>query len=146
MQSRPDPFSIDYTSARERFREAASRLGWNLEAHKIEARGPKGETLTIDVACSAPNDRSAGLIVSSGLHGLEGFFGSAVQLSLLQAWADRGTQFPALNLIFIHGLNPYGFAWLRRANEGNIDMNRNFLLPGESWSRESSGFANSMCS
>ena len=28
-------------------------------------------------------------------------------------------------------LNPYGFAHLRRVNEQNIDLNRNFLLPGE---------------
>ena len=26
----------------------------------------------------------------------------------------------------MHALNPYGFAWLRRANEDNIDLNRNF--------------------
>jgi hypothetical protein len=31
-------------------------------------------------------------------------------------------------LVFIHALNPYGFAWLRRWNEDNIDLNRNFLL------------------
>jgi hypothetical protein len=141
MQSTLDPFSTDYTSARKRFREAAAQVGWNLEAHAIEARGPKGEELTIDVACSTPSDHANGLIVSSGLHGVEGFFGSAVQLSLLQDWAERRTQIPALNLIFIHALNPYGFAWLRRANEENTDLNRNFLLPGESWSRESPGYS-----
>ena len=26
----------------------------------------------------------------------------------------------------MHALNPYGFAWLRRVNEDNIDLNRNF--------------------
>jgi hypothetical protein len=141
MQSRPTYFPADYASAREHFREAASRLGWNLEAQAIEVRGPKGEELTIDVACSAPNDHSVGLIISSGLHGLEGFFGSAVQLGLLERWTDRGIQFPALNLIFIHALNPFGFAWLRRGNEENIDLNRNFLLPGESWSQKSPGYS-----
>ena len=30
-----------------------------------------------------------------------------------------------------HALNPYGFAWRRRANERNVDLNRNFLDPGE---------------
>jgi hypothetical protein len=141
MHSRPNPFSIDYPSARERFREAASRLGWSLEAQAIEPKGPKGEELTIDIACSAPNDLATGLIVSSGLHGLEGFFGSAVQLGLLQQWADHGMHLPRLNVVFIHALNPFGFAWLRRGNEANIDLNRNFLLPGESWSRESPGYS-----
>lgn len=27
----------------------------------------------------------------------------------------------------VHVLNPYGMAWLRRVNENNVDLNRNFL-------------------
>jgi hypothetical protein len=30
-------------------------------------------------------------------------------------------------VIFIHAVNPYGMAWLRRFNENNVDLNRNFL-------------------
>jgi hypothetical protein len=26
----------------------------------------------------------------------------------------------------VHALNPFGFAWLRRVNEYNVDLNRNF--------------------
>ncbi|MEQ8611293.1 MAG: M14 family metallopeptidase, partial [Parvibaculum sp.] len=29
--------------------------------------------------------------------------------------------------VFIHAINPYGFAWNRRVNEDNVDLNRNFL-------------------
>ena len=32
-----------------------------------------------------------------------------------------------LSIIMIHSLNPYGFSHLRRVNEDNIDINRNFL-------------------
>jgi len=28
-------------------------------------------------------------------------------------------------------MNPYGYSWARRVNENNVDLNRNFLLPGE---------------
>jgi predicted deacylase len=28
--------------------------------------------------------------------------------------------------MLIHALNPFGFAWLRRVNEDNVDLNRNF--------------------
>jgi hypothetical protein len=28
--------------------------------------------------------------------------------------------------MLIHALNPFGFAWLRRVNEANVDLNRNF--------------------
>ena len=27
----------------------------------------------------------------------------------------------------IHGINPYGFAWLRRVTNENIDLNRNWI-------------------
>src|SRR6185295_5475632 len=30
-------------------------------------------------------------------------------------------------VILVHILNPYGMAWLRRCNENNVDLNRNFL-------------------
>jgi hypothetical protein len=33
--------------------------------------------------------------------------------------------------VFLHALNPYGFAWIRRVDERNVDPNRNFLLDGE---------------
>ena len=29
-------------------------------------------------------------------------------------------------LVFVHALNPYGFSWVRRVNEDNVDLNRNF--------------------
>jgi hypothetical protein len=121
-------FSSDYSTARRRFRHAASRLGWTLEAHAIGARGPRDEQLTIDMATST-GDPERVLVVSSGIHGVEGFFGSAVQFALLERWAATGP--PPVKCVFLHGLNPYGFAWLRRVDENNVDPNRNFLLERE---------------
>jgi hypothetical protein len=44
-------------------------------------------------------------------------------------------------VLFIHALNPYGFAWLRRFNENNVDPNRNCLLPDEKYEGSPSGYA-----
>ena len=33
-------------------------------------------------------------------------------------------------LVFVHAINPHGFAWRRRWNENNVDLNRNFLEAG----------------
>ena len=30
-------------------------------------------------------------------------------------------------IVLVHALNPFGFAWRRRWNENNVDLNRNFL-------------------
>ncbi|MFM7783425.1 MAG: DUF2817 domain-containing protein, partial [Gammaproteobacteria bacterium] len=42
--------------------------------------------------------------------------------SSLPARLPRGTA-----LVLVHAVNPFGFAWLRRTNEDNIDLNRNFV-------------------
>lgn len=137
--SKSAAFSPDYATARERFRQAASRLGWQLEAHPIGVTGPGGEELTLDVGYSPSSERDRVLVVSSGIHGVEGFFGSAVQVALLQQWASRSA--PSLKCVFLHGLNAFGFAWLRRFDENNVDLNRNFLLEGERYEGSPAGYA-----
>lgn len=125
-------FSPDYTTARERFREAAHALGWQCEAHRLEATSAVVEELTIDVAIG-PSSRQQTLVLSSGVHGAEAPFGSAVQLGLLEAWQSGALPRPACRVVMIHAVNPFGFAEIRRFNEDNVDLNRNFLLPGEAY-------------
>lgn len=134
-------FSEDYVTARRRFLAAARRLGWSLEAHPIAATGPNGEELTVDVAISPGDGSGQALVLSSGLHGVEGFFGSAVQLGLLEQWSVRPETAPPMKCVFLHGLNPYGFAWLRRADENNVDPNRNFLFDDEAYAGSPEGYA-----
>lgn len=131
-------FSPDHASARQRFRQAASHLGWQLESHPIGLVGPDGDELAFDVAWSQGGDPEKVLVVSSGVHGVEGFFGSAVQVALLEQWGS-GTTSPT-RCVFLHGLNPFGFAWLRRFDENNVDPNRNFLLPGERFEGAPDGY------
>lgn len=132
-------FAPDYATARARFREAVRGLDWRLETHGVGVSGPDGEELTIDVGYCQGCKLDKTLVVSSGVHGVEGFFGSAVQLALLQRWA---TEPPAgVHCVLLHGLNPYGFAWLRRGDQNNVDLNRNFLLPGEAYEGSPAGYA-----
>jgi hypothetical protein len=137
----PTAYSPDYATARRRFRSAATRLGWELEAHRIEAPETIGEDLTIDVAISPGMSGGPAVVVSSGLHGVEGFFGSAVQLGLLEGAADSSILSARTRYVFLHALNPYGFANVRRQNEENVDPNRNFLVAGEAYSGSPPGYA-----
>ncbi len=117
-------FSPDYFTARRRFREMAASAHGRLETIPLDAKGPNGEELGIDIAWfGAANPRRV-LLHSSGLHGVEGFAGSAIQLQLLN---DPPTLPDDAALIIAHVLNPYGMAWLRRFNENNVDLNRNFV-------------------
>ncbi|WP_017654613.1 DUF2817 domain-containing protein [Fortiea contorta] len=126
-------FSPNYSTARNRFCTAAQSLGCRLETYPIEQNGSDGEELSIDVAMVGSPHPQQIVVVSSGLHGVEGFFGSAVQCALLEEHLVDWSATQGIGLVLLHALNPYGFAWRRRWNEDNVDLNRNFLLPGEEY-------------
>ncbi|MFO0918501.1 MAG: DUF2817 domain-containing protein [Planctomycetaceae bacterium] len=138
----PD-FTEDYVTARSRFIRATSRADWQVVSHPLSAVGPAGEPLFIDVATAAGVGPAAinTVIVSSGLHGVEGIFGSAVQCASVERLAQRDPTAARPRLVFVHVLNPYGFAWLRRCNEENVDLNRNFLAERQSYQGSPDGYA-----
>ena len=47
-----------------------------MTTHPIEARGPDGEELTIDVGIVGATEPSRAVVVLSGVHGVEGFAGT----------------------------------------------------------------------
>ena len=121
-------------AARERFREAARGAAGVLEPHALPGQGPDGCELTVDVALLGARNPRRAVVVSSGLHGVEGFFGSAVQLAWLRRLREGSLSIPGGTLVvLLHAVNPFGFAWRRRANEDNVDLNRNFLDDGETY-------------
>jgi hypothetical protein len=112
----------DYVAARRTFLDAASAAGATVVAHDHPLLGPEREALATDVACFGDPDAPHRLLVVSGTHGVEGFAGSLCQ----SAWMRDGlTPPPGLAVVMVHALNPYGFAWIRRVNEDNVDLNRN---------------------
>lgn len=130
MANAESAFSPDYATARARFRDAATAAGGALHAIGLAPTGPRGEPLCIDIAWfGAPRPRRV-FLHTCGLHGVEAFTGSAVQLALLDAPPAPDTHGA---VVLVHVLNPYGMAWLRRTNENNVDLNRNFLVNGERW-------------
>jgi len=134
-------YAPDYRAGRTLFREAAQGAGARLDECLLPGTGLHGEALAVDVARLGSPDARRAVVVSSGLHGVEGFFGSAVQSAWLSRYAPE-TSLPAgLALVFLHALNPWGFSYLRRANEENVDLNRNFLAPGENFQGAPPGYA-----
>ena len=114
-----------YADARHRFVEAATRVGATLAATPHPLPGHRGEELFVDVASLGDPAAKSILMIVSGTHGVEGYAGSALQ----SWWLDnRADDIPAgLRVELIHGLNPYGFSWVRRVNEDHVDLNRNFV-------------------
>ncbi|MGA2952674.1 MAG: M14 family metallopeptidase [Caulobacteraceae bacterium] len=119
-----DSFSSDYAAARAKFREAAKAAGAAVETLSHPTPGPDGGDLSTDVALIGPRAAERVLVMISGTHGAEGFCGSGAQVD----WLRRGESLPAgLAVLMIHAINPYGFAWLRRVTEDNVDLNRNWI-------------------
>lgn len=127
-------FSPDYVTARQRFLDAAESAGAAVTTLPISVRGPYDEVLSIDVAYLGADEPKKLFIHTSGVHGVEGFPGSAVQVRLLERFAGHQITLPeGCGAVLAHAINPYGFAWLRRVNEENADLNRNFLDEGEAY-------------
>lgn len=122
---RYDGFAADYAEAREKFRDACSAQGGRLWEVPHPLAGPRGEALAMDVARFGDPKAPALLAIGSGTHGVEGFCGSGIQVGELHAGLPG--RLPAgVGLVMIHAINPFGFAWVRRVNEDNVDVNRNF--------------------
>ncbi|MCU0271242.1 MAG: M14 family metallopeptidase [Acidimicrobiales bacterium] len=126
---RPDRLPLTYDECRARFRRVASELRLPVWSHTIDPPGPSGQRLAIDaVRIGAARPRRA-LTVLSGVHGVEGFLGSALQCRLVQTVVGRaasGTLPDDVAVVVVHAVNPWGMAWWRRQNESNVDLNRNW--------------------
>jgi hypothetical protein len=126
MKSMDGCFSDDYGEARTKFLDAARNAGAEPWSETLAARGPDGAELSTDVAWLGPRDAAHVLVTISATHGVEGFFGSAVQVEWLRRSRAEPLP-PGFAALHVHAINPYGFAWLRRTNEDNVDLNRNWL-------------------
>jgi hypothetical protein len=116
--------AVDYQAARTGFAEAATAAGATFESHVHPLPGPDDGAIATDVAVLGPPEAPARLLVVSGTHGVEGFAGSLCQT----AWLRDGVELPpGLAVVLVHAINPFGFAWVRRVNEDNVDLNRNCI-------------------
>ncbi len=129
-------FSPSYDVARQRFLEASRDVHAQTASYPVDQVGPTGESLSIDVAWVGAREPTQAVVVTSGLHGVEGFFGSAVQLAWLAKLARGDVELPPrTTVVLVHAVNPFGFAWQRRTDSRNVDLNRNFVdrLAGEKY-------------
>ncbi|KAI2503106.1 DUF2817-containing protein [Fragilaria crotonensis] len=117
-------FSETYIDARSKFRKAAADAGAELFTLDIY------QNYTTDIAYipGETNSDVRDLVVhTSGVHGSEGYAGSAIQIAFLKNLPPRNDDgMPKRpSILLVHAVNPYGMAHYRRVNENNVDLNRN---------------------
>ena len=121
-----DYFPATYSDGRARFLSACLDARLQVASYRNPHSGPQGEALFTDAALVGRADAENVVVVTSSTHGVEGFAGSGIQVGLLRD-PRAPKPLPDTALLLIHTINPYGMAWLRRENEDNVDLNRNFV-------------------
>jgi hypothetical protein len=126
-------FIDDYATSRAAFLDDAAQLdralrdaghpGLSLdEAPIAHPRG--GVTRAIDsLHAPAAHARDKALILTTGVHGLEGPVGAAKARALLGGLLGR-INFANTSLTIVHAVNPHGWAESRRENLDGDDLNR----------------------
>lgn len=119
-------FRENFADARELFVSIAGDSGLHVASHQHPLAGPDGETLSTDAVTIGEPDAENLVVLISGTHGVETLCGSACQSLYL---AKREWQKLPVNttVLIIHAINPWGAAHIRRNNEDNVDLGRNFM-------------------
>ena len=123
-----DSFYTEYEDIRAHLADLSAGLGAESYSHPID----EGDGLYIDTFYLPALQEQRNLIVlTTGVHGIEGYIGS-VMLDVF-----FGEVYPTLDandtgILVIANVNPYGMKYMRRYNENNVDLNRNFILDWES--------------
>ena len=137
-------FHESYDENRERFRRLAASLQRefsDVEISKCIVMSKVDSDLTIDAVYVPPQSKVKKLLImTSGVHGMEGFTGSAVQQYFMTKVLD-GAVLQNMGVLLIHAINPYGFKYQRRVSENNVDMNRNFHSNKDLFTRKNEGYA-----
>lgn len=123
-----------FEESRAAFIELAQTLGAKLESHQVA-------DLSFETLYIPPEGQKARLLVlTSGIHGIEGFTGSALQRYFLDSnflnLKDKN-----MGILIIHGINPFGFKNGRRVTESHVDLNRNFDTTDELFQTTNAGYA-----
>ena len=121
-------FQSSYEECRKSFILLADKIKKkfkNVRISKLKVESKKDPDLTIDY-CYVPAQKKFKrlLILSSAVHGIEGYVGSAVQQMFMKELIGN-VNLTDTGVLFIHGINPYGFKYNRRVSENNVDLNRN---------------------
>ena len=124
-----ESFRTDYEDIRLHLQELSDGLGAEFASHPID----ESDGLYIDSFYLPSRDTQTNLVVlTTGVHGIEGYIGAA----MLDVFF--GEIYPTLDhsdtgVLVVANVNPYGMKHLRRYNENNVDLNRNFILDWDSF-------------
>ena len=124
MSGPDDLFSHTVPEAHAKFVAACDVAGATTRVIEHPLSGPDGEPLHATVARLGPDDARDVMLVISGTHGIEGYFGSAMQIDAMRRSRDLLPLDDHTAVVMVHLVNPWGTAWSSRENEDNVELLR----------------------
>jgi hypothetical protein len=120
-------FPDSYETSRARFIRDVELLRPKWHSSRLESYPLKTDpSLSIDYAWAEPRKKENLIIISTGLHGIEGYVGSGILKIFMDEFAPR-LNIENTGVLLVHAINPWGMKNHRRVNENNVDLNRNFV-------------------
>lgn len=125
-------FPVDYADSRLKFRKIAQSVSRNVETGHWLVPSSQDSDLSVDHCYFPPLKSSDGtpktlIVMTSGIHGLETYAGSAIQRYFLTHILPRLDR-SKLGVFVVHAMNPFGFKYHRRGTEKHVNLNRNFSI------------------
>lgn len=137
-------FKASYEVSRDRFRSLSSEIKQKISRTQISRLPVPSRIdgdLTIDLCYIPALKKSRLIIISCGVHGVEGFAGSAVQRMFMREILPK-VDLENTGIFLIHGMNPFGFKYVRRVTENNVDLNRNCDVDRALFTAKNEGYSN----
>ena len=130
-----------YTS----YEEIRAHLGERVDALRAAGIAVEYDTYAVDASddlyidniyLPATETTTNLIVLTTGVHGMEGYIGSV----MLDVFFDE--LYPTLDtsntgILVVANVNPYGMKYMRRYNENNVDLNRNFIEDWDNFDRTS---------
>lgn len=126
-----EAFLTSYDEVRTHLQQMMGTLGAESYSHPID----EGDGLYIDTYYLPSTGQQTNLILlTTGVHGVEGYIGSAMlDVFFTNIYPDINRH--STGILVVANVNPYGMKYMRRYNENNVDLNRNFILDWDSFDR-----------
>jgi hypothetical protein len=136
-------YQESYEACRNKFRNLSSEIkqkNSKTQISRLRVPSQIDGDLTIDFCYLPALKKSKLVIISCGVHGVEGFAGSAVQRMFMKEILPK-IDLKDTGIFLIHGMNPYGFKYVRRVTENNVDLNRNCDVDRALFSSKNEGYS-----
>ena len=133
-----DSFLTSYDAIREHLEERIDMLRKDgVTVEYSEYAVDESDNLYIDnIYLPSTGDKTNLIVLTTGVHGMEGYIGS-VMLDVFFEEIYPTLDTASTGVLIVANVNPYGMKYMRRYNENNVDLNRNFIEDWDSFDRSS---------